>query len=55
MEIKNRFDIVIDYVSNKDKTDNKKYVSGINCLPETAFKEMSIVKKQYNKTNGRCL
>ena len=51
-KIKNRFDNVIDYVSNKDKTDNKKYVSGINCLPETAFKEMSIVKKQYNKTNG---
>ena len=51
-KIKNRFDNVIDYVSNKDKTDNKKYVTGINCLPETAFKEMSIVKKQYNKTNG---
>ena len=51
-KIKNRFDNVIDYVSNKDKTDNKKYVSGINCLPETAFKEMSIVKKQYNKTGG---
>lgn len=51
-KIKNRFDNVIDYVSNKDKTDNKKYVSGINCLPETAFKEMSIVKKEYNKTNG---
>jgi len=51
-KIKNRFDNVIDYVSNKDKTDNKKYVSGINCLPETAFKEMSIVKKQYNKTSG---
>lgn len=51
-KIKNRFDNVVDYVSNKDKTDNKKYVSGINCLPETAFKEMSIVKKQYNKTGG---
>lgn len=51
-KIKNRFDNVIDYISNKDKTDNRKYVSGINCLPETAFKEMSIVKKQYNKTNG---
>lgn len=51
-KIKNRFDNVIDYVSNKDKTDNKKYVSGINCLPETAFKEMSIVKKQYNKIGG---
>ena len=51
-KIKNRFDNVIDYVSNKDKTDNKKYVSGINCLPETAFKEMYIVKKQYNNTNG---
>lgn len=51
-KIKNRFDTVINYVSNKDKTDNEKYVSGINCLPETAFKEMSIVKKHYNKTGG---
>lgn len=51
-KIKDRFDHVIDYATNKDKTENKKYVSGINCLPETAYKEMSIVKKQYNKTNG---
>ena len=51
-KIKTRFDNVINYITNKDKTDNKKYVSGINCLPETAFKEMSIVKKQYNKTGG---
>lgn len=51
-KIKDRFDHVIDYATNKDKTENKKYVSGINCLPETAYKEMSIVKRQYNKTNG---
>lgn len=51
-KIKDRFDHVIDYATNKDKTENKKYISGINCLPETAYKEMSIVKRQYNKTNG---
>lgn len=51
-KIKDRFDHVIDYATNKDKTDNGKYVSGINCLPQTAYREMSIIKKQYNKTNG---
>lgn len=51
-KIKERFDHVIDYATNKDKTENGKYVSGINCLPQTAYQEMSIVKKQYNKTNG---
>lgn len=51
-KIKSRFDNVIDYITNKDKTDNKKYVTGINCMANIAFKEMSITKQQFNKTGG---
>lgn len=51
-KIKTRFDNVIDYITNKDKTDNKKYVTGINCMADIAYKEMSITKEQFNKTGG---
>ena len=51
-KIKTRFDNVIDYITNKDKTDNKKYVTGINCMADIAYKEMSITKEQFNKTSG---
>ena len=51
-KIKSRFDNVIDYITNKDKTDNKKYATGINCMADIAFKEMSITKQQFNKTGG---
>ena len=51
-KIKSRFDNVIDYITNKDKTDNKNYVTGINCMADIAFKEMSISKQQFNKTGG---
>lgn len=44
-KIKTRFDNVIDYITNKDKTDNKKYVTGINCMADIAYKEMSITKE----------
>lgn len=51
-KIKTRFDNVIDYITNKDKTDNKKYVTGINCMADIAYKEMNITKEQFNKTGG---
>ncbi len=35
---------LIEYVMNGDKTDEMKYVSSVNCLPETAYEEM-IAKK----------
>ncbi len=31
---------LIEYVMNGDKTDEMKYVSAVNCLPETAYEEM---------------
>ena len=51
-ELYNQLHNVIDYASNSSKTENSVYVSGINCIPETALQEMIITKKQYNKTNG---
>lgn len=40
---------LIDYVMNGDKTDEMKYVSGVNCLPETAYEEMMSTKNRFNK------
>ena len=40
---------LIDYVMNGDKTDEMKYVSGVNCLPETAYEEITSTKNRFNK------
>lgn len=40
---------LIEYVMNEDKTDEMKYVSGVNCLPETAYEEMIATKNRFNK------
>ncbi|WP_052693136.1 relaxase/mobilization nuclease domain-containing protein, partial [Desulfosporosinus sp. I2] len=42
--------IVLDYIMNPNKTD---LVTGVNCVPETAFEEMLMVKAAYNKQDGR--
>lgn len=42
----------INYVTNEDKTEKQYYMTGINCIPEIAYREMNIVKKQFNKTDG---
>jgi hypothetical protein len=43
---------LINYVTNEDKTDNKLFVSGINCVPNIAYQEMLNTKKQFFKTGG---
>lgn len=43
---------VIDYVTKEEKTEEK-FVSGINCEPETAKEEMQATKILWNKTGGR--
>ena len=50
-KFKSRLDRLIDYAINGEKTENKLYVSGINCMPDTALYEMTNVKKQFFK-NG---
>ncbi len=51
-KFKSRLDRLIDYTMNGEKTKNKLFVSGINCMPDTAFLEMTNVKKQFFKTGG---
>lgn len=51
-KFKSRLDTLINYAINGEKTENKLYVSGINCMPDTAFYEMQNVKKQFFKMKG---
>ena len=43
---------VLDYAADKEKTERLLYVSGINCVPEIAYEQMSTVKKRYGKEDG---
>lgn len=43
---------VIEYATADFKTEEQYYVSSINCLKETAFEEMTLTKKQFNKIKG---
>lgn len=43
---------VLDYDMNGDKTEQKLFVTGINCLPETVYERMMATKRQFNKTGG---
>ncbi len=40
------------YVTRDDKTQDKQYVTAINCVKEIALKQMIMTKKQFNKTTG---
>ncbi len=42
----------LEYIKDEFKTENKLFVSGINCNPDTALKDMIRVKEQYNKKDG---
>ena len=46
---------VLNYVSRKEKTvsEDKRFVTGVNCSPETALDEMTATKNLYHKTDGR--
>ncbi|MCA5962844.1 hypothetical protein LC724_24100 [Blautia sp. RD014234] len=39
----------INYITKDSKTENGLYVSGHNCLPETALKQMLNTKRRYDK------
>ena len=51
-KVKDRLDNTIEYAVNGEKTEEKLYVSGINCMPDTSYQEMINVKKQFFKTDG---
>ena len=40
------------YICRDDKTENKKWVTAINCTPETAYQEFRNTKKLFNKNDG---
>lgn len=50
--VKDRLDNTIEYAVNGEKTEEKLYVSGINCMPDTALQEMRNTKKQFFKATG---
>lgn len=43
---------VMNYATQDYKTEHQYFVSGINCMPETAREEMQMVKKKYGKEGG---
>ncbi|MCR5543905.1 MAG: relaxase/mobilization nuclease domain-containing protein [Eubacterium sp.] len=44
---------LIAYIMNPDKTEECILTGGINCLPDTAYKQMVETKKMYRKLGGR--
>lgn len=46
---------VLAYVSRKEKTvsEDKRFVTGVNCSPETALDEMTATKNLFHKNDGR--
>ena len=40
------------YAADPGKSEEQRYVSGVNCLPETALAEMNATKRQYGKEGG---
>lgn len=49
--MKNDIYYALNYIEKDYKTNDKQYVTGINCEPEKAFEQMQDVKQKYNKTD----
>ena len=43
----------LDYVMNPGKTQNGKLIGGMNCQPDTAFRQMMDTKKAFGKVDKR--
>lgn len=43
---------VMDYATQDYKTEEQRYVDGINCAPEIAREQMRMVKRQFGKEGG---
>lgn len=43
---------VMDYATQDYKTEEQRYVSGVNCAPEIAREQMMMVKRQFGKEDG---
>ena len=42
----------LEYIGEDYKTEKKLYVTGINCEAQSAYEEMMMIKKHYNKEKG---
>ena len=51
--IKSNLQAVINYGKNGDKTENGILVTGVNCVPQTAYTQMALTKKFFHKESGR--
>lgn len=51
--IQKNLEAVINYAKNGEKTEHGILVSEINCLPENAYEEMMLIKKNFHKEDGR--
>lgn len=43
---------VMNYTTQDYKTEEQRYVSGVNCIPDIARDEMMLVKRQFGKEGG---
>jgi len=43
----------INYITAKEKTDNGRFVAGLNCQPEFAYEQMKVTKEKFGKVDGR--
>ena len=43
---------VFNYTTNPDKTNDKEFVTAINCLKETALQQMIMTKQQFDKQDN---
>ena len=43
---------VFSYVQHPEATQEGEYVTALNCLKETALRQMILTKKRYGKTDG---
>lgn len=44
--------MVLSYAADEGKTEQCLYVSGINCVPDIVYEQMTNVKKQFGKEDG---
>jgi len=44
---------VLDYIQNPDKTENGRLISAKDCLLESAYQQMHLVKQEYQQMKGR--
>lgn len=51
--IKKNLEAVINYAKNGEKTENGILVTGVNCLPDIAYNQMTLTKKSFHKEEGR--